>query len=452
MNRIWISIAALLVHLVASTSTADAAVTKEGRWPQEDKLVTIDVDGVSRSTAVKKLADAAGWSVIVPSSLALNGGNDSIDVHMKNQPASKVLELILADGTFVATRDENRVSLKRADAASAALPGAAPTPPVPGMPPIPPVPPMAMGQDSDSDSDSEAHEAKAGAHHSRHGKRGEDRTVTGHNLTIGKDETVNDVVVLGGSLDVYGHVTGDISVTGGSLHIHDGAHVEGDATAIGGSVVVDDKAEVEGDVDVMGGSVKRGDRRAAAAEGAEGHKKDPGDHEDEPNAEGLKDRFVSAGSAVTRSAFLFIFGAILLALATARMETLRVEVAARPMRSFAIGVLGCIAAVVITVVLCVTLIGIPVVLFAIPIAVFASYAGLVAVLSTVGEALLRHRTKNPYLHLAAGCVLLLVVGSLPWIGGAVTAIASILGIGIIVATRGAGILPNRTNSTPSPAV
>jgi hypothetical protein len=126
------------------------------------------------------------------------------------------------------------------------------------------------------------------------------------------------------------------------------------------------------------------------------------------------------------------------------MERLRAEVATRPMRSFALGVVGSIAAVALFVVLCVTLVGIPVALIGGLVGIVAAYAGIAAVLTTAGEALLRHRTQSPYVHLAVGCALLLVVGAIPLVGGLVKAAVAFMGVGVLIATRGAGLFPPKT--------
>jgi hypothetical protein len=142
---------------------------------------------------------------------------------------------------------------------------------------------------------------------------------------------------------------------------------------------------------------------------------------------------------------LFVFGAVLLALATRRMGFLQGEAAERPMRSFALGVVGSIAMVVMAVLLCVTLIGIPVAVVGVLVAIFAAYAGICAVLSAAGSALLSRWTHNPYLHLAAGCVLLLLVGFIPYAGTWLTVIVVLTGIGTVVATRAAGFIPPKSH-------
>jgi hypothetical protein len=97
------------------------------------------------------------------------------------------------------------------------------------------------------------------------------------------------------------------------------------------------------------------------------------------------------------------------------------------------------AAVLITA-LCVTLVGIP---FAIMSALFfavAAVAGFCAVLATAGALVLGHRTKSPYVHLAAGCIGLLVLGAIPYLGGVLYAIVFLIGIGALVSTGGAGVV------------
>lgn len=147
--------------------------------------------------------------------------------------------------------------------------------------------------------------------------------------------------------------------------------------------------------------------------------------------------------AVTAMVVLFVFGTVLLALATQRMEKLELEVAARPARAFALGLVGSILLAAVAVALCVTVIGIPIALAAGVLAIFATYAGIIATLRTIGAALIRHRTENPYLHLALGCVAFFLLGAIPWLGDIVTCVVGLVGFGSVVATRAAGFWPGR---------
>jgi hypothetical protein len=155
------------------------------------------------------------------------------------------------------------------------------------------------------------------------------------------------------------------------------------------------------------------------------------------------------GTTLTESSLLFVFGAVLLALASRRMDALKVEVASRPMKTFALGVVGALASLVTLVVLCVTIIGIPLAFIGILGAVVAVYGAITAVLTTLGQALLGHKTSNPYVHLAVGCLILFVGGSIPVVGGLLITAVVLTSIGALVATRAAGFVPSRTRVTPT---
>ena len=424
MNRVWFGCLVLGLSLASASvsSSALARVKHEGTWPDVDKNVSLDLDQVPRAQAVRKLAEAAGWSVVIH---APKG--DLVDIHVKDQPPSKVLDMLLSDRDYVATRDDALLSIELTDAAVTSEPAViAPTPPPPPMPPTPPTPSAEQARDK--------------------GPRGEDRTVMGGNTEIKKDEIAHDVTVFGGNVDVYGTVTGDISVMGGNVHMHDTSHVKGDASALGGSLVLDDGATIDGDVSVMGGSLRRGDKchiggTVLTKGGSDsGH----GIHVDGSGRHGGREKlrtFVgNVGGALTRAAMLFVFGAVLLALAGKRMESLRIEAAARPMRSFAMGIVGLLGGLAVVVALCVTIVGIPVAIIGLLLGVFGAYAGVCAVLSVAGEAVSKHKTKNQYVHLAVGCAMFLVLGVIPWIGDALTAAVALIGIGVLVATRAAGFV------------
>jgi hypothetical protein len=74
-------------------------------------------------------------------------------------------------------------------------------------------------------------------------------------LTVEEDESVRDVVVIGGSLEVLGEIDGDAVAVGGSIEVR--GEIDGDVTAVGGSVSLGPDAVIDGDVAAIGGSVHR---------------------------------------------------------------------------------------------------------------------------------------------------------------------------------------------------
>ncbi len=119
---------------------------------------------------------------------------------------------------------------------------------------------------------------------------------------------------------------------------------------------------------------------------------------------------------------------------------LKAELVSRPMRSFAMGVIGVIGAAGLFLLLCITVVGIPFAVLGALAAALALAASGCAVLETVGRALIRHRSQNPYVHLGLGCALFLGVSAIPYIGVVVGIVVTLLATGILVSTRGAGLL------------
>jgi hypothetical protein len=455
LQRALVGLVAFCMALVAVRASAEVRHT--GTWPEHDKKVTLSVQRMPRSQAIRELAKKAGWSVVVRSP-----SDEPVEVAVKNQPADKVLDLLLADGHFVADRDGDLISIAPEAAAAPPAASAAPagatsataTPPAPASsaasaPGAAAVPPAAAAP-SAAPVASAASASESAAKKTKPTRRGHDRVVTGSSVRIDKSDIVHDLVVMGGSAEVFGQVTGDLVVIGGSARVHNGAHVYGDATTVGGSLTVDDGARVDGDAGVVGGNLHRkGDAKIGGKASQDKLNISVGSHGDHERGSWLTRALRDVGGAMTRAALLFVFGAVLFALATRRMESLELEATSRPMRSFALGVVGLLLGALAIVALCVTIVGIPLAIIGALLAVFAGYAGVCAVLTAVGSALVRHKSDNVYVHLAVGCALLLVLGSIPYLGGLVTVALLFTSVGVVVATRGAGIF-NPKHGTPPP--
>jgi hypothetical protein len=125
------------------------------------------------------------------------------------------------------------------------------------------------------------------------------------------------------------------------------------------------------------------------------------------------------------------------------METLRIEAAAHPMKSFALGIVGSLGALLALAALCITIVGIPFAALAALLGIFCVYGSIAAVLTTAGAAVAGHKSKNPYVHLLVGCVGFLLVGVIPVVGGLVTLAVVMVAIGTLVSTRLAGAVPRR---------
>lgn len=391
---------------------AAATVERKGTWPEDEAAISVDVSAATRVDALREVAEQAGWSLI-----AKDVGAGTVDLQIRGQSPAKVLDLLLADGDYVATRDGTLVSITRRGAAAVAEGGGLAAPPAPPAPPEPPAPPLPED-------------------------KGQDRLITGGSLVVEAKDVVHDVAIIGGEAEVAGLVTGDLSVIGGRLDVLEGGRIAGDVSILGGEVNVAKGGRIDGEIEITGGALHR-------EEGAVvGGRVTQTGQEDEPEEASTNDDedegFLAAvGESMSQSAMFFVLGSVLLSVATERVRRVAAEVAARPARCFGLGILWVLLSCVLVVALAVTIIGIPIALLGVLVFVLGLLGGGAAALLTLGHAALRHRTDNPYAHLAAGAAFLFFARLIPGIGELLANSAILLGFGAFVATRAAGYWPER---------
>jgi len=85
-HRFPLACAAACVVAISVAAPASALVKHEGNWPEADKLVSLDVTNTPRTDALRKLADAAGWNLVVHAP-----PGDPVEIHVKQTAAAKVL-------------------------------------------------------------------------------------------------------------------------------------------------------------------------------------------------------------------------------------------------------------------------------------------------------------------------------------------------------------------------
>jgi hypothetical protein len=130
---------------------------------------------------------------------------------------------------------------------------------------------------------------------------------------------------------------------------------------------------------------------------------------------------------------------------------MRQELAERPVRALGLGAAAFVAGFFALIVLCVTIIGIPVAVVLFLVGALAVYAGMCAVFLELGALVLEDRTDSQYVHLALGCLIYLIFSTLPMIGWLATALAVVCGLGLLVSTRFAGLLGRSQSQLPTPA-
>lgn len=413
---------ATVAALTGAAAPVYADVKLDGTWPAEPRKVSVSITGATRSEALRALAKEANWSLILNDETV--EGN-RVTLQLVDAEPKDVLSALLADGSWIAVRKGDLVTISRAPSSSTApVPPPAPPPVVAAAPPVPPVPPSPP-------SDVEAPAKRRNI------------SVLANTVHIGKEEVVADVNVLGGSVEIEGRVTGSLSVYNGKAILR-GARIDGDVNMMSGSMSIEPGTEIGGDLDVVGGAI----------EGSE-NAKVGGDINLDPSEGNARASFttramLSVSSGLRGAAFLFIVGVVFIALGGNRADELRASIAERPMKSIALGLVGILGTIVAVIACAITLIGIPVAVLGVIAALLLGLAGTTACLAVLGGMLAGHKSKNVYVHLAVGCATFMVMGFLPWIGGFLQTLVVFGGIGGMVSTRALGLLKRKPKPVDGP--
>ncbi|WP_257446233.1 bactofilin family protein [Archangium lipolyticum] len=451
---------ALLLASPLALAQTQAPAAQEAR---AQDTINVQFRGSLRD-AIQKIAEEGGLNVVVTGDL-----DSPAEVRLKNVGAEQALRTVARAYSLKLEQDNGIYTLRPLTAeeksqVSVAAPSV-PTPPVPNVPPAPaiapPAPPdiadeVAEAAENAVDEDEVKERVREKIREVRRSHGSRDVVARGRSLEVNEGESVDSAVVYGGNLTVKGKVEDDAVVFGGNLEIT--GHVEGDAHAFGGNVVLGPGAVVEGDVSSFGGAVIKQD--GAKVEGST--ESFGGANIGRMVAGEIKENIKEAkASRVEReerndndfAAFLVWFAMLFgtgflgqLFLPT-RMKELGSEIRAQPVKSGVVGFLGALAMIPITVVLTVTLIGIPVVVALWVVAFLTTALGFAAVASELGMKLpvMRGR-KTQAMVLALGLLLLLVVGNIPVLGPLVLTLATLVAFGAVIRTR----FGNRPRGMPEP--
>jgi hypothetical protein len=212
---------------------------------------------------------------------------------------------------------------------------------------------------------------------------GKDVVRMGENIEVGANETIEgDVVAIGGTVTVYGHVLGDVVSVGGGVDLKSTATVNGDVVCVGGVVNREDGATVLGQ-NVSVGVLPKGFARLMP------HAKFGSRHSDDGDGGVL-----SVWWAFLRYAGIFLVGLVLYLAFPKRMATIRETSRSRFWLCLVIGFAGMIGVSVGLILLCITCIGIIVAVPGLFAFILAMIAGGAVAASIFGEVILRRPAKD----------------------------------------------------------
>jgi len=252
--------------------------------------------------------------------------------------------------------------------------------------------------------------------------------VFGQSLMVNEGDVVcGDFTLFGSTLDVKGQVRGNILAFGSNIHI--AGTVSGNINLYGGSATLQNSSHMHGNINLFGGS-----QHLQAGAHLDGEIANRSQH-------------VSFWLPGVNTGFAFPFwqivvwvvlGLTLISLLPEHLMFVRTTVTNKTRRSLLLGLLSLLLAPTILVVLIALIIRIPLAI-TIAIGLIAAWAlGTIAIGWLVGEYIMRgiaprHNTRLA--QVSVGLTVLILVGSIPYIGWIVSAGAGVLGLGAVFLSR-----------------
>ena len=249
----------------------------------------------------------------------------------------------------------------------------------------------------------------------------------GANTVVDGDEIVcGNVTSFGGTIVIQGEVQGDVVAFGTSVII-DGT-VHGTITAYGGSITLQNNAAVYGDIHLCQGSWTLG-----------------GDQHLHGTLDGCPKSMDQLLMSDAGPDFRFwstlawvALGALLIVLLPEHVMLVRTTVTSKMRRSLVLGLLSILLALPVLAILVALIISIPLAIIVV-IGLIAAWAlGTVAVGSLLGEYIVRvvapQKNTRP-VQVVVGLTVLVLAGSLPYIGWFISIGAGLIGLGAVFLSR-----------------
>lgn len=264
-----------------------------------------------------------------------------------------------------------------------------------------------------------------------------DRVRIGSDIEIPKDQTVNgDSVTIFGSQKIEGHVNGSIVTIFGNLDLYGGS--DDDVVTIFGKTSLHEGAKITGDFVTVGGKLERANNTTIS-----------GDVTTVYMSNALSNMFHNFRFNFHMPnwwIYPFKLNAILLSIIVAliliyfflpHLRRINEFVLTDPMKAGLTGLISVVVVVFATLLLCVTIIGIPIALILLLVIWAAFVMGSVAIYLLIGERLVEQFgwNVNQYVAGILGAVLIGVASILPWIGWLIKLLISLMGFGAVIKTK-----------------
>jgi uncharacterized RDD family membrane protein YckC/cytoskeletal protein CcmA (bactofilin family) len=300
----------------------------------------------------------------------------------------------------------------------------------------------AQKDDSDDNAASEGKPARPRRHTADH--QGDRVTIASDNHIAGDEKVPGDAVAVMGDLTVDGSVAGDAVAVIGDNTIN--GPVDGDAVAVMGDLKLGPKARVGGDVVCIGGTLQR-DPQAVIEGKIVNQSSGNRFHGLRPLHMFVAHGFKTVWFWVINSLILALYALVALLFPKA-VRSVGDTLVEHPGKSFLAAFLTVLALPVVFIILCVTVIGIPLAILLVPASVGFMMFGKASFYALVGRKITQDRLHLSIAVLIGGliCGLFFLI---PLIGLMLTLLVSLIMMGCCVAAIfGAG---EKSAAPPSPA-
>jgi hypothetical protein len=257
------------------------------------------------------------------------------------------------------------------------------------------------------------------------------RVSAGGPVRVEKGTHVDTAVAYGGPVIVEEDavVAGQVVAFGGDVILKENAVVEGDAVSFGGSVIRGENSVVRGETVSMGGT-GLGSAISKGMVKTQRIAEKKTEHSDDSSFGNRIALFLLQFS------LFFGLGFLLMMFAPGRMKAIEATLRAEPARNGIAGTLAMFATIPATLLLTVTIIGIPVMVAMWFLVLCSLPVGMAVVANAVGTALPTGRVrKTQALVLAAGLAVLLMLAHIPVLGPVALSLAMLVSFGAIIRTR-----------------
>jgi hypothetical protein len=428
-----------VVVVAPSISPVAARPVLSGFDRPTGKKFSGDFQELDGRDALLRIGKEAGLSIVLP-----QGTLGKVTAHFKDVPVEEALKAVLAQAGLEAVREGSVVTVSpREEGLAGRFEFRGELGP-------------AINRTVEDALRSAERELKRAEREAKAGEKGgasRDRERVGGDVVVEAGESARDVHAVGGSVTLRaGAEAREVVAVGGSVTLEAGASAR-QVVAVGGDVRVGPGASVEQDAVSVGGRVQvdpsgdvGGQQTAVSIPGVSGLIAKLSHRAGEEQSPGW-----SLAGALARYAVYLALALLLMVLFQRRVEVVAASMEANPAKALLAGLLGLVAQPFLSILLIVTLIGIPLVLVQVLGVLVAGVLGFTALAWWLGRRLPVQLSRGTMvLQLALGMAIVFVATQIPVVGWLVWVAAVILTFGAVLRTR-FGQEPAVTASVPPAA-